>query len=124
MKWKETKMEDRTVKFETAVLAKEKGFPQNTLRMKEFLSLSKKLTDKHFGDNIKSPTQTTLQTWLREEHSIHVLPSITEHPSGKIYSFYLFHGTKPLKVEFNEDHFCSSFEEAMEIGLFLALQRV
>lgn len=67
-------MEERSVLFETAVTAKEKGFPQNFLGMKEYPESGGDFTDKCFGMNVKAPSQSVLQTWLREIHKIRVFP--------------------------------------------------
>lgn len=118
-------MEERNVTFDTAKLAKSKGFPQTILRMKEFSLMTKQLTDKHFGDNVKAPTQTILQTWLREVHKIQVYAySHTIYMDG-IFRDYVYSVTKKdfqFHLDARDGH--DSFEEAMEAGLLLALSKI
>ena len=109
-------MEDKIVTFETAQLAKEKGFPQLELGMKEYCPHTKELTVKPFGYNIKAPTQTTLQTWLREIHNTEVNP---QHEVNGMYNIWTNRGN--LMTPYME---FASYEEAMEFGLKTALENI
>lgn len=98
-------MVDELIKFETAILAKEKGFDLATTfgyNEKSSISVEGSLTScfhlNDYGDvspvdwnnrigkcynNISAPTQSLLQRWLREVHGINVesnwLPNIQKY---------------------------------------------
>jgi len=104
-------MKEQLITFKTAKLAKEKGLlipPQKNwyTRTGNFNSYSP-----------KSPywviTQSLLQKWLREKHSIIVyyIPSLT--PNG-IYFTYQIYGRSIL---FEESKWKETPEEALEKGL-------
>jgi hypothetical protein len=127
-------MERQVIGFDNAQLAKEKGFDVETL---DFYSLrdrsfyqNKELifhnhNDESFGPNRASaPSQSRLQKWLREKHNIHVLPIITDHPDGYIYSFDIKKGLTRVKLPFNEKHYRDTYEYAMELGLQEALKLI
>ena len=76
-------MEEQLISKETAVLAKEKGFNEETYNYFNQndeceTSLSKEYFNKgiHTSENIitiSCPTQSLLQKWLREKHNIDIL---------------------------------------------------
>ena len=81
-------MEDTRITFETAKLAKGKGFPQETNRLEipyynykgEFKGdvsdwrVRKYIRGEDTSDIefVSAPTQSLLAKWLREEHNIHI----------------------------------------------------
>ena len=82
-------MEDTRIIFETAKLAKEKGFPQETNRLEipyynykgEFKGdvsdwrIRKYIRGEDTSDIefVSAPTQSLLAKWLREKHNIHLI---------------------------------------------------
>ena len=134
-------MEDTLINFETAKLAKEKGFdiPQN--KMFSIIidrSIFNKTDnpevikfhngDKHQCSNIphdwnntqsqtptkyySAPTQSLLQKWLREVHNIHITVTSISQESWQ------YHIQKPkdkLGDNYNEDY--ENYEEALEEAL-------
>jgi hypothetical protein len=67
-------MEDELILFETAKIAKEKGFDLNvnegfTKDGKNFMCGKK---SEFFPEECRRPTQSLLQKWLREIHNIHI----------------------------------------------------
>jgi hypothetical protein len=129
-------MEEALITFETAKLAKEKGFDEKVYREYDksgYLRCTSKSADVVLGpydELLKStefpaPTQSLLSKWLREVHNIHItlFPQDEEDLSktwtSKLYTLnygsdaevsYLQHGGTKL-----------TYEEALEIGLFQAL---
>ena len=120
-------MKEELIKFQTAKLAKEKGFNwmvahhyTNELVMpkKEVLGAS----TNGESDKFSAPRQSLLQKWLREEYSIHIYIESLKNFNG----WYYIPGRKYLKGgKFKNflDHAYSyySYEEALEKGLIEAL---
>lgn len=89
-------MKEELVIFETAKLAKEKGF--------ELL-----------------PTQSILQKWLREEHNLEVNAYGVRYTGDikAIYYTYAINGANRLHT-----YRYNTYEEALEAGLFDALESI
>ena len=142
-------MEDTRITFETAKLAKEKGFPQEPNRLKipyynykgEFKGdvkdwLRKYLRKEDTSDveSVSAPTQSLLAKWLREKYDIEI--NITRMPPEVIKSSFN-KGNKRIKkynmwvwslngnprIE-NPSLFFDNYEEAFEIGLQEALKLI
>ena len=135
-------MEEQLISFETAKLAKKKGFNEPTI---EYLCMSEDSDipyqiDDDFGeckwneDNFTTrdlkvdwevddvfavPTQSLLQKWLREVYNIHIaiLPKIL--PSNEI-KYYCFKGK--IKKDFKDLY--NTYEEALEKSLQEALKLI
>lgn len=132
-------MQETLISFETAKLAKEKGFDEpcayySILDFQNFKADGKiyqaRLGDGSYGDNVLqfvkrtnqphlagASTQSLLQKWLREVHKIHVL--LVFKPNQKydyeidtIEDYYTFHDPQ------------LTYEEALEKGLFEALKLI
>ena len=130
-------MEDTRINFETAKLAKEKGFPQETNRLEipyynykgEFKGdvsdwrIRKYLRGEDTSDIefVSAPTQSLLTKWLREEYNIIVLVDY-EGIDGYYYKFYSYkEGNKNYDAS---DKNYNTYEEAYEIGLQEALKLI
>ena len=130
-------MEDTRVTFETAKLAKEKGFFQETNRLEipyynykgEFKGdvsdwrIRKYIRGENTSDIefVSAPTQSLLAKWLREEHNIIVLVDY-EGIDGYYYKFYSYkEGNKNYDAS---DKNYNTYEEAYEIGLQEALKLI
>jgi hypothetical protein len=61
-------MKEQLITFETAKLAKEKGF---TFKTKESYSSLTKVTSSSYNE-YSAPTQSLLQKWLRDKYNIHI----------------------------------------------------
>lgn len=123
-------MKDQLISFETAILAKEKGFniiqrygTESSLYDKD----GKHIYYSNYGfmysglsdGYISAPTQTLLQRWLREEHNVIVLVDVflgkfickvnniivTNNRTGDILKY-------------------DTYEKALEIGLIKGLNRI
>lgn len=102
-------MEDKLINFQTAVLAKEKGFDYINVDHYYDLKLNNKLTLSFVSiQNEKcllAPTQSLLQAWLRKEKGINIIPPL-----------YYSNGEKYAATPFpnNKTKFFKSYEECLE----------
>lgn len=123
-------MQEELITFETAKLAKEKGFDVTVPQGYN----SEELDYQRFGlpkgiqfgictntlpTSFTAPSQSLLQRWLREVYNIHiaVLPKIL--PSNEI-KYYCFKGK--IKKDFKDLY--NTYEEALEDGLQEALKLI
>ena len=122
------------ITLKTAQLAEKVGFDEPC---KRYLSeKSSPITNPNFlwsadkeisnGNLLRSqcsaPTQAFLAAWLREEHDIDVLLTISYNSEGiKVYTYDLFHKSKHLdSIGFEDGKI--KYEHAYELGLFRALE--
>ena len=132
-------MEDTRVTFETAKLAKEKGFFQETNRLEipyynykgEFKGdvsdwrIRKYIRGENTSDIefVSAPTQSLLAKWLREQHNIYVTSQIGNLDFINTYHYeirYIDKNKFMCKVNGN----FKTYEEALEIGLQKALKLI
>ena len=118
-------MKEQLVTFETAKLAKEKGFNWKNIEILEVKSKSAFLD---------STTQSLLQKWLREVHGIHIYISpdyingdalITDNLSEEelmIVKYDLSIAYEMILYD-NYEQF-NTYEEALEVGLQEALKLI
>lgn len=130
-------MKEQLVTFETAKLAKEKGFDWVVFRTYHEDFPKEKAELQYDGDyddawideqnwnnwyegHISAPTQTLLQKWLREEFGLimWVQPCWEDDRSIEGYTFELVRDDKQGSL-LGEDHdeFWDKFEDAFEAGL-------
>lgn len=128
-------MKEKLITFETAKLAKEKGFKiscyhaynvdnkleecttsELTGKVVKYSADLIKTLDFHSKDNecYLAPTQSLLQKWLREEHTLHI--EIYVQLGFKHYSFSIL----PLAIEDRVNY--KTYELALEAGLLEALK--
>ena len=130
-------MEDTRITFETAKLAKEKGFPQEPNRRKvpyynykgefngdvtDFLRKYLREEDTSDVESVSAPTQSLLAKWLREKHGIDIL--VQRDFSNGIKKYILtpcFDKPIPKGYQSVEKN---NYEEAYEIGLQEALKLI
>jgi hypothetical protein len=97
-------MEESLISFETAVLAKEKGFELNSICYYELIKegqLRYKLVTEEdesgtwvnddYRNRIACVTQSLLQKWLREVHNIHICFKYIEEEVNKFH-FVVYDG--------------------------------
>ena len=134
-------MQEQVVTFETAKLAKEKGFDwevfnsiATTILWKtEQKQFSRSLTKFNFNDFGKGsgvvfysqPTQSFLQKWLREVYNLYV----ESNPNASGYGWFIdkTNGTHIKGCEFegpNDGGRWDKYEDALEVGLQEALQLI
>lgn len=119
-------MKDQLIDFQTAKLAKEKGFigyiSKDHYRIEGqnlIIGMIEDCTDHNFTEGyLSAPSQSLLQKWLREEHGIivFVAPLI---PDCLEYGVTLFQ--KDNQLEFDFPTFYNSYELALEAGLVQGL---
>lgn len=128
-------MEEQLVSFETAKLAKNKGFKRSSLlhlRIIPFYNKNGLLVYKFKGllnpNIVYTPTQSLLQRWLREKHLILVDITLSYHTSGWRYSIYKIHtiqgGLHQDAVAKNSAEGINTYEGALELGLQKALNLI
>lgn len=127
-------MDEQLITLKTARLAKKKKFNNESeyawLDMGEgevpyiqhFTSYGNRdalfnINTEHFG--YLAPTQSLLQKWLREEHSISIIIPFT---CGYSVTFNLI--KKDGLCEYPNSAYYDTYEEALENGLALALEKV
>jgi hypothetical protein len=138
-------MRDQVVSFETAKLAKEKGFkiPSHSYYFEDGEFKEFKIDDVYSCDNntkyfetYSAPTQSILQKWLREEYGIHlvIIPTITSDWTFKTVKVLskldndVIAGVKsvsdlpPYKDVHGVDF--QSYEDALEAGLRESLKSI
>ena len=126
-------MEDTRVTFETAKLAKEKGF--DALCYDAFNSIGNLYSNgwcEYLYDNkveipfrsgvlesqdILAPTQSLLAKWLREKHNIHLIAYKNINIDGYDWCFITTDGITNINSY-------KTYEEAYEIGLQEALKLI
>ena len=114
-------MEEQLITFETAKLAKEKGFKSATSRQynskgEDYHPLSIGIQDEEYLKRFPAPTQSLLQKWLREKHGIH----IEIIPNKNKWHTVMY----PLVCIDDVGHFgdWDTYEQALEEGLYEALK--
>ena len=134
-------MKDELIKFETAKLAKEKGFDfkcRNYYLLKENgINTHEGFDDDYWGDNrivnwnanvvgikpfigfVSASTQSLLQRWLRELHEIDLDSTTT---FSKQYSFMCYQGQNPKPLFITNDF--ETYELALESALLEALNLI
>ena len=129
-------MKEELITYNTAKLAKEKGFNYPYIFPEQVGVLS---CYSEIGDlgtslmnnaiyNIQAPTQSLLQRWLREEHKIEVSIS-WEQNMNWFYSIMWLWGTNAMiTLELDDINNTKSgyktYEEALEQGLIEALKLI
>ena len=117
-------MIEEKIKYETAILAANKGFneiqkycydplclePNNLYNWFEEYNCS---TKERIRRLISAPTQAFLQKWLRDEHKLHICVFIT--PTGFCYSLFCISQSEPNY---------KTYEDALEDGLKCALENI
>jgi len=122
-------MKDKLILFDTAKLAKEKGFDWKVLKAYDGVpicshseSIFKPLNynSTTSGNYHSAPTQSLLQKWLREEHNIHI--GIDYGELCKKYMLYIHFVNNEIESDF--ECIYKTYEEALELGLQEALKSI
>lgn len=139
-------MKDELVTFETAKLAKEKGFESKCngyyyhIEDEHNLITNSLLCAKNYNDPVitterysSAPTQSLLQRWLREEHNISVditTDAFTNDTDNTyVYQCVVWEGVidKEImlsKINLSHEFYEDTYEQALETGLFEALKLI
>jgi len=119
-------MEEQLISFGTAKLAKEKGFDEPVYAIYSGNQLgifteNDTIFNKwnHCRDaTYSAPTQSLLQKWLREKHSIDVL--VDKGFLCDNYSHEIYHKNDM----FESEYIFKTYEKALEKGLYEALKLI
>lgn len=131
----------KRITFETAKLAKEKGFVDGSINA--FIEDSYGTGETCFGkiwstgnfidneieDFCLAPYQEDIQNWLREKHNIHIviyqsnLP-LTEPPTNKWEWGYMTEEINNPNENYKTGWYFQSYEEAKEAGIVAALKQI
>ena len=144
-------MKDTRITFETAKLAKEKGFnervhyfykvrSENDIELygctrkqlvgfKGHVPIYHKVRDYHTNKeklNAKlyrcsAPTQSLLSKWLREKYDIDVIINTYRNQNQKYYKYFISEKSKNI-IKSEENY--NTYEDALEIGLQEALKSI
>ena len=119
-------MEEQLISFETAKLAKEKGFNEIPCHYVYDEGILKQSYQAFNRLNFElAPTQSLLQKWLRDKHNINVLFNtyhVGEPIKGVSYGCYIIDNIKG-RLSSNLAHY-TIYEEALEKGLQEALKLI
>ena len=115
-------MQEQLITFETAKLAKEKGFVITQIRWFNKQGIAQGFNTGPLDDVFYRPSQSLLQKWLREVHGIHVwlIPAEVD----KTYRAYVGHGIKLDLLECSYTQSFFTYEDALEEGLQEALKLI
>ena len=127
-------MKEELITFETAKLANEKGFDWrvNALYTNEYskndeYELITTLTVTK-SNQIHAPTQSLLQRWLREVHSIHVNVDTGWADGGFLYECTIWNRAIEIQCKLSLNSILGTYEltyeEALEAGLLEALKLI
>ena len=144
-------MEDTRITFETAKLAKEKGFNERVhyfykvksendvelygctkkelVGFKGYVPIYHKVRAYHTNKeklNAKlyrcsAPTQSLLAKWLREKYDIDVIINTYRNQNQKYYKYFISEKSKNL---IKSEEYYDTYEEAYEVGLQEALKLI
>jgi len=134
-------MKEQLITFETAKLAKEKGFDipiQHTVNKQNLVysEYSKdlvKMIDTNVVDNwndpkfieiCSAPTQSLLQKWLREVHKINLVPDCMWIKGGYECTGYDLNNENKEIISLTKYGKYPTYEEALEAGLQEALKLI
>ena len=128
-------MEEQLITFETAQLAKEKRFNWKVLYHCSEKGIGEEWKDGHKGRDVNfnnrwtykcysAPTQSLLQKWLREVHSIDVEPRLANQEFKKSYYFAIHKYIEYREQLHHTNIRYDSYEQALEYGLLEALKLI
>jgi len=120
-------MKEQLISFETAKLAKEKGFDIDCIHGFYYDGTPTNYSQQYQDILIPRPTQSLLQKWLREKRNIFVTVYEDFYNTAGWY-FGVFYGTYPThqRITNTESNIVPSliYEESLEIGLSEALKLI
>ena len=120
-------MKDELICFETAKIAKEKGFDESCRfvfendKEKDLGYIQRK--NSTYPNVFTRPTQTTLQKWLRDIHEIDVV-AIPVRFTGHLEIGYWTYSVKSIQPVGKQKYKFNTYEDALEIGLQEALKLI
>jgi len=120
-------MEEQLISFETAKLAKEKGFDIPQLYFYIDGEISWKVDNTRCNNRLETefsaPTQSLLQRWLREKHGVDVIVLLA-NTSKHCYIGEIWQTIKNKPVHSLNLSDSNTYEETLEKGLQEALKLI
>lgn len=139
-------MEDQLISFETAKLAKEKGFAIGSKfyygghgwnvgdLVQSGITTCINGTNGYFEGVCEAPTQSLLQKWLREKYNLHIEVKVQDFVQDPIYYWSIFgsrivgfaEGLLRCKLNSSETTVkeYKTYEEALEVALLESLKLI
>lgn len=121
-------MQEELIIFETAKLAKEKGFKIPVIYgyvsedcQEPYAKCFENPHCYNVRGNFSAPTQSLLQKWLREVHNIYLIPTVDIETKKYSWELYNFSTNKSETGEWSK---FDTYEEAFEEGLIKALKEL
>ena len=131
-------MKEQLISFETAKLAKEKGFnipckyfyKEKYINAIEYEVVHDGHLEANWNENFKyspaecsAPTQSLLQKWLREKHHLIIIIAYQYEHDSTPYSYWIYkeNNSLPINQWVND---LNTYEEALEVGLQEALKLI
>lgn len=124
----------KLVSFKVAELAKQKGFDIKIQQKNQvydcFLGVIDKnfisddvqnWNDKKYADICSAPTQSLLQSWLRDKHNLNISIQLGYGIPNSWWSYFI-QSIKDDSLIVNTENIFYSYEEALEDGLYEALK--
>lgn len=141
-------MNEQLISFETAKLAKDKGFQElvsNCYHNKKLFGSYAMMSEDDsafidimdgnelenhnhidfidFEDRFSAPTQSLLQKWLREKHHLIIIVAYQYEHDSTPYSYWIYKELQSLPInQWVND--LNTYEEALELGLQEALKLI
>jgi len=109
-------MKEELVTFDTAKLAKEKGFDISQTKGYYSHGDSKLVLSENYNEQKYLPTQSLIQKWLREVHNL-----ITEASYDYSKKKYI---ANSKKLDKGYQFSYSTYEEALEVAMYSALETI
>lgn len=132
-------MQEQIIKYETAVIAKEKGFDwkvsafiENTGPMSGNILHNDMVKENYNDFDFKfhedscvcsAPTQSLLQKWIRDVHNIYTTVISSYVNNELVKDAFLFENPHLKKVNQCKNYY-PTYEEALEAGLIEALKMI
>jgi hypothetical protein len=119
-------MKEELISFETAKLARKKGFNWNTRRFyspdgRVDITMYSKNHNRPMSENYAIPTQSLLQKWLREKYHLHI--QIIEYDKDGSLIIQITKNSQ-LVYDYMTSFDINEYEEALEKGLQEALKLI
>jgi hypothetical protein len=110
-------MQEQLILFETAKLAKKKGFKVEGYYLEDI--------EKYTEDtlNYELPTQSLLQKWLREQHKINAISEPLLDGKEIVYQFKVYSFSIKKRKNFG-DFYYKTYEDCLEAALLQALNLI
>lgn len=126
-------MEETLISFETAKLAKEKGYINreckqfNRIGTHTYESTCSVKVANDLNFVIPRPTQSLLQKWLRDIHKLHIYIETTpefDKTQGSKYKSAVAVAFQPFRWTTAHYYLGDTYEEALEAAIFKALSLI